>query len=205
MKEEWFVAYRNWIVDECKKRGWSFSYLEEKAGIRKGSINKWCSSRPDKYGLYREAPSRDTCDKVNAALGVRKSQVDENVLNECFLHFNNWDIYTITCNSTKRIYVGRSRAIERRLRSHLTALRSNRHTNRLMQSDFNKYSEESFSFDIVFRHVSKEREKELMNDLNTLNPINGYNYLDSVRGDHRKKEVKIKEMAERYQMDVNEL
>ena len=35
-----FVAYRDWIVDECKKRGWSFSYLEEKAGLNDLQISK---------------------------------------------------------------------------------------------------------------------------------------------------------------------
>ena len=58
-------------------------------------------------------------------------------------------IYLLKNNITNRIYVGRTGRPELRFRQHISALKSNRHTNELMQQDFNMYGVDSFSMEIV--------------------------------------------------------
>ena len=55
---------------------------------------------------------------------------------------DNYTIYAIRCKETKKMYIGRTRQeTEERVKAHLTLLRSNKHTSKLMQEDYNKYGE----------------------------------------------------------------
>ena len=55
-------------------------------------------------------------------------------------------IYGIRNKKTKRIYIGRSKNVEERIRNHLYAVRNGKHSNELMQKDFDAYGEKSFEF-----------------------------------------------------------
>ena len=60
-------------------------------------------------------------------------------------------IYTITNKVTGKLYIGESLDIYRRWHDeHIHQLRKNRHYNKELQNDFNKYGEENFSFDICY-------------------------------------------------------
>lgn len=55
-------------------------------------------------------------------------------------------VYVIHNSVTGRNYVGSSRCVEGRIKTHLSALRHKRHHNEGLQNEFDLYGEESFSF-----------------------------------------------------------
>lgn len=48
-------------------------------------------------------------------------------------------IYAIICTTTWRSYIGSTCNFDKRIESHLGQLRTNKHTNKDLQIDFNKY------------------------------------------------------------------
>lgn len=58
-------------------------------------------------------------------------------------------IYTIINKSDNKIYVGFSSNIESRFEKHINELKRNSHINNHLQSSWNKYSSESFHFEIL--------------------------------------------------------
>ena len=88
-------------------------------------------------------------------------------------------IYKIFCKSTGRVYIGSSSNVEYRLTSHKYALRTNTHSNKLMQEDYNKYGLDMFDFSIIEEcddNMKFEREKYYMEDVyKCLNTDTGYN------------------------------
>jgi len=66
-------------------------------------------------------------------------------------------IYTVTNKTTGRLYIGESLDIYRRWHDeHIPQLRKDRHYNKELQKDFNKYGEENFSFDILERYSGND-------------------------------------------------
>lgn len=66
-------------------------------------------------------------------------------------------IYTITNRITGELYIGESLDIYRRWHDeHIPQLRKDRHYNKELQKDFNKYGEENFSFDILERYSGND-------------------------------------------------
>lgn len=66
-------------------------------------------------------------------------------------------IYTITNKVTGNLYIGESLDIYRRWHDeHIPQLRKNRHYNKELQNDFNKYGEENFSFEILERYSGND-------------------------------------------------
>ena len=59
--------------------------------------------------------------------------------------------YAITNKESGRVYVGVSVDIERRWKSHVHALNKGSHTNRYLQSSWDKYKSNSFSFEVIER------------------------------------------------------
>ena len=112
--------------------------------------------------------------------------------------------YRIRCVANDKSYIGRTSCLESRINHHVSMLRSNKHTNELMQSDFNKYGEESFKVSVL--DISSEKvhinqapkgrvspEKLYMALYKTYDKNYGYNYKDPAyhpRRNHTKKEKK---------------
>lgn len=66
-------------------------------------------------------------------------------------------IYTITNKVTGKLYIGESLDIYRRWHDeHIPQLRKNRHYNKELQNDFNKYGEENFVFEILERYSGND-------------------------------------------------
>lgn len=85
-------------------------------------------------------------------------------------------IYKIENIVTKKCYIGQSKDIYHRWTKHKTALRSNTHCNRHLQSSWNKYGENSFDFSILKLCKQEELdyfEKLFIKKYNTIE--NGYN------------------------------
>lgn len=58
-------------------------------------------------------------------------------------------VYKISCASNNKFYIGSSKDLYKRWQSHLYNLRGNKHINAHLQRSFNKYGEESFTFEIL--------------------------------------------------------
>lgn len=91
-----------------------------------------------------------------------------------------YTIYAIKCKVNNKLYIGRThRKITDRIKAHLSSLRSNRHTNKQLQEDFNKYKEDNFEFYEIEKTENKRREFYYMDKYNTCNNEYGYNYKDN--------------------------
>lgn len=81
----------------------------------------------------------------------------------------------------KNIQTGRSCHPDLRLRQHMNNLKAKKHPIQLMQSDFNKFGEKSFEFEIVdkFKEFTRnDSEIQWMMKLKTYDEKYGYNYKD---------------------------
>lgn len=58
-------------------------------------------------------------------------------------------IYSITCLSNSKVYIGRTCSAQRRKREHFKRLDYGDHCNRHMQASFNKYGKDSFVFSVI--------------------------------------------------------
>jgi hypothetical protein len=58
-------------------------------------------------------------------------------------------IYSITNTVTGRVYIGSTMKFCTRWTAHRTSLRGDRHPNRQLQADWNRYGEQAFTFEIV--------------------------------------------------------
>lgn len=91
-------------------------------------------------------------------------------------------IYLLRNNANGKVYVGRTGRFEHRKKLHINDLRANRHSNKMLQSDFNLYGEDAFSFEVVYQ--TKERltnthlEQAFMKALRTYDDNFGYNKRD---------------------------
>jgi group I intron endonuclease len=79
-----------------------------------------------------------------------------------------------------KIYIGSSKDIKRRLRIHKWMLLKNEHYNNYIQSSWNKYGCDSFSFEVLEETSSSKdillsREKFFIDAYNSANPEFGFN------------------------------
>lgn len=58
-------------------------------------------------------------------------------------------IYRITCTVTKKIYIGSAINLRKRRKEHFRTLRRKTHSNQYLQNAWNKYGEQSFTFEVV--------------------------------------------------------
>ena len=97
-------------------------------------------------------------------------------------------VYSIVNNISKQRYVGQTTNYYRRKEEHLSKLRENRHPNPKLQSAWNKYGEENFTFEKECFDISKkeldDKEKEYIKRYNSF--INGYNLTEGGTGGNTK-------------------
>ena len=60
-------------------------------------------------------------------------------------------VYQIKCKINNKIYIGSSMRIKERWCRHKSYLRSGCHSNKVWQSDWDKYGEENFEFSVLER------------------------------------------------------
>lgn len=87
-------------------------------------------------------------------------------------------IYKITCEKDRRFYIGASTSPHNRRLEHFNHLRKNKHHNIFLQRAFNKYGEESFTYEVLEIFEDEElmwrKEEELIEALsNTYNMMPG--------------------------------
>ena len=81
------------------------------------------------------------------------------------------------------MYIGRTKQeLIKRINGHLTLLRGGKHTNKVMQEDFNKYGEDAFEYYELESNVKFEdrsRESFYMDRYKTCDSKYGYNTKDN--------------------------
>lgn len=88
-------------------------------------------------------------------------------------------IYSIRNLENSQLYIGSSKNLYNRLRSHLLHLKNNKHANPKLQNSWNKYGEDVFEFKVIefcTIEILINREQYWMDNLNTISP-NGFNIL----------------------------
>lgn len=91
-----------------------------------------------------------------------------------FIYF----IYKIENKINHKKYIGLTNNILRRKNRHFSDLRNNRHDNKFLQFEFNKYGEDNFDFEKIFEgeisdHETGEKEREYISFYDSYQ--NGYN------------------------------
>jgi group I intron endonuclease len=88
-------------------------------------------------------------------------------------------IYLIKCIPLNKHYVGSSNNVQRRLQTHKRELAAGSHNNRLLQRDYDKYGENSFSFLIIYKDVPEDMltayEKVFCYKYDSMVRFKGYN------------------------------
>lgn len=91
-------------------------------------------------------------------------------------------IYQIRCIPTGKIYVGSAVNLQKRWTQHRSALRHNRHGNKMLQNAWNKYGEYNFDFTLL-EFVDKSnlihKEQEWMDRTDCANRQVGFNIFDA--------------------------
>ena len=94
---------------------------------------------------------------------------------------NNQAVYGIKSKTTNKIYIGATKHIQRRLMKHFNELYHNKHRNKLLQQDFNKYGFNDF--EIIIYDTNKdtnilklEKELQIKTGINNIynEKISGY-------------------------------
>ena len=94
-------------------------------------------------------------------------------------------IYIIENIRNNKKYVGKTKSLIERKRSHFNKLKSNKHVNIFLQSSFNKYGIDSFIFyeiESCNDNIINEREIYWIEYFNTLNDNFGYNLTNGGNG-----------------------
>lgn len=120
---------------------------------------------------------------------------------------NNKAVYGIKSKTTNKIYIGSTKHIQERLMKHFNELFHNRHTNKRLQIDFNKYGFSDFDIIIYDNNINTnliEKEKEVQISIGIDNiyneKISGYwvtEELRKIKSNTSKASHKTKEYREK--------
>lgn len=107
-------------------------------------------------------------------------------------------IYKITTTCSDKVYIGSAVWFDGRVSAHINRLNANTHPNRHLQSAWNKYGADTFTFECI-EECDKdkliEREQFWIDFYDAANPLHGYNIAPiagSSLGRHMSKETKQK-------------
>lgn len=119
-------------------------------------------------------------------------------------------VYMIQHNTTGRMYIGRSRDVQTRVKAHFYALRSGRHAVEDMQKDFDSYGD-NFTISILgeIKNTSLHLEQDMMEKYQSTIRGIGYNYNDPHITNAKRNKGKIKSIKAQlvkliYSLDDNE-
>ncbi|MEN8907866.1 MAG: GIY-YIG nuclease family protein [Clostridiales bacterium] len=101
-------------------------------------------------------------------------------------------IYQIVNKQNDRKYVGKSSNLFNRLNTHISDLIGNRHTNIILQKDFNKYGYNGFMFEILDICSIEDMGKLESYYIKLLDSENDYNVLGLRNNEQRKTKASYK-------------
>jgi len=123
------------------------------------SSAKWRAKNPEKvakYGAKYRAENPEKVAKSNAKSRAKKKAEQPNC------------VYRIRNLENNKAYIGETIWGELRWKEHLQRLRGNRHPNKLLQEDFDKYGEEAFEWSIMKEFDSEDKSVLLLEEARTI-------------------------------------
>jgi group I intron endonuclease len=105
-------------------------------------------------------------------------------------------IYKITCEINGKMYVGKSKCIERRWKTHRSGTKH--HHNRYFHADILKHGIGKFKFAVLEKceeHLLDEREIYWIKELNTTNPGIGYNMTQGGDGENTSRWIDYRQVG----------
>jgi group I intron endonuclease len=99
-------------------------------------------------------------------------------------------VYKIINLTNNRVYIGSSKEFKERWRAHEYALRTNKHSNKFLQSDFNKCGTDVFVFEVV-EIVEGPKETRLLKEEGYINQYFGSNCYNLIRKTSRTEGARI--------------
>lgn len=98
-------------------------------------------------------------------------------------------IYGIQCKVNNKIYIGQTSNYKIRIKNHIMELNGNRHSNKYLQEDYNKYGRDNFVFFILEENVIDDlklkQETYYMNLYGGTNSNNVYNVKGNFNDDNK--------------------
>ena len=77
-------------------------------------------------------------------------------------------VYQIKNLKNNKVYIGQTTRGELRWKEHLRRLRGNRHRNKLLQADFDKYGEEAFEWSILKEFEDGDKDNLLLEEARSI-------------------------------------
>ena len=77
-------------------------------------------------------------------------------------------VYQIKNLENNKVYIGETIRGELRWKEHLSCLRGNRHPNKLLQADFDKYGEEAFEWSILKEFEDGDKDNLLLEEARSI-------------------------------------
>ena len=137
----------------------------------KEKIAEYQQANSEKIAEYKKQHYQANKEKISE-YGKQYRQANKEKIAEYKKQYNNnlpAGIYHIINKHNERVYIGCSTALQRRFMSHKWHLRKNKHVNKHLQEDYNKYGLDAFEFKVVEGYdcdtpfeVLEEREQTLI-------------------------------------------
>lgn len=146
------VNKHTWYAHMFRTQGGDFGFPYPNPGVKKAreySRDLWFNNKFDKQ-IY---PLSWVVKKYSPIPGWSDVAINEQIERE--MKSKRSGIYSITNKDKNKVYIGSAKKISQRFGEHLRRLRRNDHENKHLQNSWNKYKEDSFSFEIL-RFCDKE-------------------------------------------------
>jgi len=149
-----------WRAENKEKRAkYDAKWRVENKEKRAKSSAKWRVENPEKvakYGAKYRAENPEKVAKSSAKSRAKKKAEQPNC------------VYRIRNLENNKAYIGETIRGELRWKEHLRDLRGNRHPNKLLQEDFDKYGEEAFEWSIMKEFDSEDKSVLLLEEARTI-------------------------------------
>ena len=138
----------------CTAKRKAKHYVENKEKIAKQKA-KWYVENKEKILKHQKDYRAENPEKIAKYYAKKKAEQPN-----C--------VYLIRNLETDKLYVGETTTGELRWKDHLQRLRGNRHPNKLLQEDFDKYGKEAFEWSIRKEFEDGDKDNLLLEEARTI-------------------------------------
>ena len=140
-------------------------YAENKEKIAKQQA-KWYAENKEKIAKYRAKHYVENKEKVAKHYVENKEKIAKRYAEKKAEQPNC--VYQIKNLENNKVYIGETIRGELRWKEHLNRLRGNRHPNKLLQEDFDKYGREAFEWTILKEFDDEDKSVLLLEEARSI-------------------------------------